>query len=295
MNENFTVHGAMTMGGVTNVTNSALGEHPVINIGAEQSGSERKKRGADIGIITMLDVETSALRLALGLQEAPSGDLRFYTGKAGGMDITAIRTLDQGQQSTIAAYDHLRAHHDPTMIVLAGIGGGIHKDVRLGDVVVATRVVYYDLRKETPEGTRHRGQERVAPAGVGHAVNAFFTDHEPAEFTETDPADTSRTFTAHHGPIGSGDAVIADGDAEILHYLAGFNDKILAVDMEAGGFSQACHERTADTGRPHGWVVVRGISDKADAAKDDDYHRIASWHAAATVRELLPYLRTAPE
>lgn len=106
-----------------------------------------------------------------------------------------------------------------------------------------------------------------------------------------DPGGTSRTMRVRNGPIGTGDAVIADRDADILRYLAEFNDKILAVDMEAGGLSQACHERSAGTERPHGWAVVRGISDDAGTGKNDDHHRVASWHAAFALRSLLPYLR----
>lgn len=294
MNERSHVTGIMTTGGTTNVVNSAAGNRPVVNVGAAARTDGEPMRHTDVGVITILDVETSAMRLALGLEEAPSGALRFYTGTVGSAGVAAIQALGQGQRSTMAAYENLCRHHDPAVVVLAGIGGGVHRDVALGDVVVATRVVYYDLRKETPDGTRRRGEEREAPAAVGHAVNAFFADREPAVFTAEDPGGTSRTFRAHHGPIGSGDAVVADADGEILRYLARFNDKILAVDMEAGGLSQACHERSAGTDRPHGWVVVRGISDKADAAKDDAHHRIASWHAAAAVRELVPYLRALP-
>jgi adenosylhomocysteine nucleosidase len=69
------------------------------------------------------------------------------------------------------------------------------------------------------------------------------------------------------GLIGSGDAVIADAQAEILTYLASFNDKVLAVDMEAGGLSLARYERPVITGRPCGWVVIRGISDTADPGR----------------------------
>jgi adenosylhomocysteine nucleosidase len=94
----------------------------------------------------------------------------------------------------------------------------------------------------------------------------------------------------HAGPIGSGEAVIADGDAEVLRFLAADNDKILAVDMEAGGLGQACHERSAESGRERRWAVVRGISDDAGAGKNEDHQRTAAWHAAVVLRELLPYL-----
>jgi adenosylhomocysteine nucleosidase len=149
---------------------------------------------------------------------------------------------------------------------------------------VATKVVYYDLRKEMPSRTHHRGEGREAPAKIGHAVNRFFTEHgQTAEIT---PAD-GEPFRVLTGPIGSGEAVIADRDAEIRRYLTSFNDKVLAVDMESGGLTQFCHEHA---GHPEGWVIVRGISDHATSEKNDEHHHRAAWHAAIVLRALIPYL-----
>ncbi|TMR93981.1 5'-methylthioadenosine/S-adenosylhomocysteine nucleosidase [Nonomuraea basaltis] len=167
------------------------------------------------------------------------------------------------------------------------MGGGIHASTKIGDVVVATRVVYYDLRKETPEGTRRRGEEREAPSAVGHAVNAFFNDHgEPATLQA---ANDEGDFLTHTGPIGSGEAVIADAKSEIIRYLKAYNDKVLAVEMEAGGLTQAFHEQDGPQA-VRGWVVVRGISDDADDGKNDTCHDVAARHAATVLRSLLPYL-----
>ncbi|WP_235017901.1 5'-methylthioadenosine/S-adenosylhomocysteine nucleosidase family protein [Thermomonospora echinospora] len=249
-------------------------------------------------MITIIGVETNAVRVALGLRPERVGGLSFDLGEVDvdgdrPVRVVATRTLAQGQRSTVMAFDHLRRHYDPKIIALVGIGGGINRKVAVGDVVVATRVVYYDLRKELPLHTQRRGEEKEAPAAVGHAANAFFTDHgEPARCTVTDPGGTSRTHQVFGGLIGSGDAVIADHGSEIVSYLAGFNDKILAVDMEAGGLSQACHEQSATSGLLQGWVVIRGISDDAGADKNDDHQAVAAWHAATTLRRMLPYLIT---
>ncbi|MGI5167661.1 hypothetical protein ACQEU3_25250 [Spirillospora sp. CA-253888] len=293
------VSGIVNHSGSMNVTGSAVGDRPVLNVTSPSLGRSpegpQAPSGADIGIITILPVEMHALRAALHLQGAPDGALWFSTGmvptSVGPLSVVAVQTLKQGQRSAMAAYENLRRRHDPKVILLAGIGGGLHRDVQVGDVVLATQVVYYDLRKETPQGTLRRGEELEAPARIGHAVNAFLSDRHPAEIPVTDPAGTTRAVRVHHGPIGSGEAVIADRDSTTVAYLAAFNDKILAVDMEAGGLSLACHEGAVSPGRPHGWLVVRGISDTAGADKNDDHHRIASLHAAMALKHLLPYLR----
>jgi adenosylhomocysteine nucleosidase len=298
MNERFNVNGIMNLGGRMSVDSSAVGSNPVLNINPSaqenQMGSDADSQQSGLGIITILPEETHALVLALELQPTSAGGLRFYETQAclrgSTVKIAAIQALAPGQRSTMSAYARLHEYYNPRTVVLVGIGGGIHPDLRPGDVVVATRVVYYDLRKETPAGVRHRGEENEAPAETGHAINAFFTDQDPAEFPVTDPGGATRIMRMRAGLIGSGEAVIANHDAEILRYLASFNDKVLAVDTESGGLALACHEQSAATGRLHGWAVVRGISDDAGSGKNDDYHQIASWHAAMALRKLLPYL-----
>jgi adenosylhomocysteine nucleosidase len=280
--------------GTTNVNApSAFGADATVNIsGGAQPSSSQEGQGTDIGVITVLAEEASAVRAALGLRPDQAHGVSFDLGtlQAGGKPVTvaAIRALKQGQESTMVAYNHLRERFNPAVIVVTGIGGGIHRSIHHGDVVVATQVVYYDLRKETPEGTLRRGQERQAPAAIEHAVNRFFTDHgEPAVLSGEGQENSFRVL---YGPIGSGNAVIANRDSETLKYLARFNDKILAIDMESGGLSHAHHEGLATSGRPLGWLVVRGISDDAGPGKNDDYHRLAARNAAFALRELLCYL-----
>lgn len=299
MSDHTHISGVATFGGTTKVSQSAIGHGATVNIASpvprgRTAARERDERW-DVGVIAVLSVETHAVQHALELTPESVGGLHFHVGTLKVDDrsakVVATRTLGPGQRSTMAAFDHLRQHYDPKVVVLVGIGGGIHADVRLGDVVVATKVVYYDLRKETIIGTQHRGEAREAPAEIGHAINCFFTDHgEPAEFCTEGPGNEIRHLRVLAGSIGSGDAVIADRDSEILKYLATFNDKILAVDMESGGLSQSCHEQSALSGRLQGWAVVRGISDDASHRKNDDYRHTAAWHAAVVLRELIPYL-----
>jgi adenosylhomocysteine nucleosidase len=293
MNEHIKNSGFINWG-TTNVNApSAFGADATVNIsGGAQPSSSQEGQGTDIGVITVLAEEASAVRTTLGLRPDQAHGVSFDLGtlQAGGKPVTvaAIRALKQGQESTMVAYNHLRERFNPAVIVVTGIGGGIHRSIHHGDVVVATQVVYYDLRKETPEGTLRRGQERQAPAAIEHAVNRFFTDHgEPAVLSGEGQENSFRVL---YGPIGSGNAVIADRDSEVLKYLARFNDKVLAIDMESGGLSHAHHEGLVTSGGPLGWLVVRGISDDAGPGKNDDCHHLAARNAALALRELLSYL-----
>jgi adenosylhomocysteine nucleosidase len=151
--------------------------------------------------------------------------------------------------------------------------------------------VYYDSRKIKADDVQRRGEERETPARMVHAVNAYFTDHgSPAGIRGQIDGHRKRTFEVLHGLVGSGEAVIADRNADERRYLKHYNDKVLAVDMESGGLSQYCQENSVSSSPNPGWVVVRGISDNADQEKNDDHHELAAFNAAHVARELLPYL-----
>lgn len=260
----------------------------------ERAQPETGGREACVGVVTVLAVEAAAVRDVLGLHPAPDGTPGIHLGtvRAAGRPATVVaaRSLDQGQETAVAAVARLRARYHPGVFILAGIAGAIHPSVRVGDVVVATRVIGYDLRKETPAGIIRRGSERQAPAAATHAVGHFFTalGGDSAELPGGDAAQASRV---HYGPIGSGNAVIADERSTIRAWLRDYNDKILAIDMEAAGFATACHDDP--DGGPPPWIIVRGISDDASPRKNDGHHQTAATNAARVVRELLAYLPLA--
>jgi adenosylhomocysteine nucleosidase len=286
--------------GTVNVSGSVFGNQPTVLVapsGQTQQPSRRGRERSGIGVITVLSEETSAVVAALetaghGRKQIHDG-ARFYEASidSDGIQVKVVATqaLNVGPAPTMMAFDRLRRHYDPPVMVLVGIAGGIHSAVALGDVVVVREVIYYDARKETPGKIVRRGQTRPIPATIRHAVNDFFSSNgEPYAAYGQDPDGTMRDYKVLPGPIGTGQAVIADENSAILRYLASFNDKTLAVETEAEGLAEAFYE-TAGTSHG-GWLAIRGISDHANADKDDAYHQIASWHAAAVLLRLAPFL-----
>jgi adenosylhomocysteine nucleosidase len=253
----------------------------------------------DLGIITVLTEETRAVSHMLAQHSAYrkrklDDGTRFEeaiieTGGDGVRTVTT-RAVDRGQLSASIAFERLRQHYAPAIVAITGIAGGIHPSAELGDVVIALEVISYDQRKETPTGSSRRGTSWQVPVLVRRAVNNFFNDNgEPCQITSTDPDGIARTFRIHPGVIGTGDAVVGDAASDIRAYLTAFNDKTLAVETEQGGISQPFYEQAGTDGAV-GWLGIRGISDHADTSKDDRFHQIASWHAAAAVEWLAPYL-----
>jgi adenosylhomocysteine nucleosidase len=231
------------------------------------------------------------------LNNAPGG-LRFdemvLDSTDGCVKIAGLQSLDPGGQSAGYAFDDLIRYYAPTVVTLTGIAGGIHSSVRLGDVILARDVIYYDQRKETPIVVRHRGASYPVPAIIRRAINNFLSDHgEPCILTAIGPDGKQRDFRVLSGPIGSGEAVVAKADSEISDYLRRYNDKTLAVETESAGLARAFYERTVGRDRVSGWLAIRGICDLADQDKNDDWHGIASVHAAVALQMLAPYLKRA--
>jgi adenosylhomocysteine nucleosidase len=293
-----------TGSGVINMAGTAIGDHStVMNIEevaiGEAPNSSNPSR-FDIGVITILSEETSAVvdmfkaSGAYCKRSGPAG-LVFHEAEIKATErrlkVVAIRALDQGQQSSVIAYHHLEQFYAPAITVLVGIAGAIQPRLALGDVVVVQDVIYYDLRKEVPGRTIRRGRSLPVPAPVRRAANDFFSSGgEPRHAAVMDRSGTLRTYSVWTGPIGSGEAVVADAQSDIRRYVTEYNDKTLAVEMETKGVAQAFYEAVDGTRSAVGWLAIRGISDYADEEKGDDYREIACWHAAMVLYEMLPYL-----
>ncbi|MFJ1961812.1 5'-methylthioadenosine/S-adenosylhomocysteine nucleosidase family protein [Streptomyces massasporeus] len=293
--------GIISHGSNNHFSNIAIGANAQASGPVPQHSAEpavEADAGWDLGIVTILSEELRSVidELKLHRHKMPSG-LYFYQGEhsvpGATLRVVATQTQSQGQRSTMAALENLRRHYNPRLWALVGIGGGIHDDhARIGNVIVSTDVVYYESRKINPMGdTRRRGEHRQAPAQVVHAVNAYFTDHgTPAHIDGQITAHAGNQYEVFPGVIGSGEAVIADRASEVRTYLTTYHEKVLAVDMEAGGLSQYWQENSVHGTENPGWIVIRGVSDNADEDKGHRHHELAARNAAHVLSQLLPYL-----
>jgi len=296
-------YGVANMDGGSMTFNAPVSFQQPATSSSEAPARDRRKASAtehwDLGVITVLAEEASAVTRLLAQDRAyriteRDNGLRFEESiiAAGGPDLSVVstRTMKPGPESASNAFDSLWHLYSPAVVVILGIAGAIHPSLQLGDVIIALEVINYDQRKETPAGTRHRGTTFQVPAVIRRAVNNFFSDNgDPYQMRTADPDGTTRASRVVAGPVGSGQAVVADSLSSIRTYLASFNEKTLGVDTETGGIAQAWYEKTENENHV-GWLAIRGISDTADGAKDDRFHDIAAWHAASVLQRLAPYL-----
>lgn len=255
---------------------------------------------ASIAIITFVTEETIAVRE--GMERY--GELRdtlgqttaryFYEGRLPAKDgqfhtVVCTQTTKQGNRPVITAYTHITNEYKPALVVLLGIAGGIHKDINLCDVVFADTIIYYDSRKETDTGTKHRGQAYEIPKWLQPPLNHFFVMHhgEPA-FLNASEKSIDKQFRVFKRPIGSGEAVLAGNLVEARKWLTAVNDKTLAVETEAAGCAEVFNEEQLQLGyQARGYLIVRGISDHADHEKDDAWRQVSADNAMIALSNFL--------
>jgi adenosylhomocysteine nucleosidase len=283
-NSNVTINGSVSANQVNNFRS-----------GARRSPEpEPRNETVDVGLIAVLDDEMRAVVELLQRHRGyrsdtlPDGsewhEARVVADSAE-LHVVALQALEQGQRSAIMAFQRLREHFNPRIVLLVGIAGAVHTSVSIGDVVIGDEVIYYDARRETGEGPRRRGRTHQSTAYIKHRLSAFLVRH--GDRVATEPAGSFRIFC---GPIGSGEAVITSPTPDIVDWLHRFNEKVLAVETEAGGVGQACYEDIDGDRTLEGWLTVRGITDKANAHDWQGRRYLASRRAALVVELLLPYL-----
>ncbi|MGM3305139.1 CHASE2 domain-containing protein [Anabaena sp. WFMT] len=186
------------------------------------------------------------------------------------------------------------AYFQPNVILFVGVAGGI-KDVKLGDVVAATKVYGYESGKETDSNFQTRPE-------VGRSTNDL-VERAKAEARKSDwlkrlksieksKQDIVADPKVYVEPIASGEKVIASKESPLYQFIRNSYNDAIAVEMEGRGVLEAAYANQQVSA-----IVIRGISDllvgkgEADAAGSQE---IAALRASAFAFEVLSKLEPNP-
>lgn len=173
-------------------------------------------------------------------------------------------------------------------VIFTGLAGGLHEDVAVGDVVVASGLMQHDMdarplfgRHEIPLLGRERfDADPVLSGRLLESAGQFVRGHAglPAE-------QGARLPRVHHGLIATGDVFVNSND--YAHQLRQRLPDALCLEMEGGAMAQVCYE----FGVP--FAVLRVISDQADhAAKADFTDFLVNLARVYTAGILAPLLKS---
>ncbi len=196
------------------------------------------------------------------------GMTTFYQGSYQGKDAVLAR-MAMGKVNAAMAAQALIDLFDATPLILSGTAGAVAPEVEVGDVVIGARVIPHDagvyLSREfkfcgvmASDGQGRQGWLRAFQADP-HLVQAALSAGEDLSWPK---GSKKRTPAVRVGTIVTGDQVIFSREKkEWLHRTF----EALAVEMEGAAVAQVA----AANERP--WLVVRAISDKADAGIGFDF------------------------
>lgn len=214
-------------------------------------------------ILTAIDLEYEAVRKHLRdvhTRTHPAGTIFEVGNVAGVVGRVALAVMGEGNTGAAAIAERSIAPFQPRLLLFVGIAGALKDDIRLGDVVVPTRVYGYHGGREDSLGFRARPRSYEAP----HALlqRAQFVNRrgdwarKPAG---SDPLDGPR---CHFKPIAAGEVVLDSRWSPLAKRLNDHYDDAVAVEMESAGVAIAGH---LNQSLPV--LIVRGISDHADGSK----------------------------
>ncbi|CAB3830064.1 5'-methylthioadenosine/S-adenosylhomocysteine nucleosidase [Achromobacter aegrifaciens] len=172
-------------------------------------------------------------------------------------------------------------------VVFTGLAGGLHEDVAVGDVVVASALMQHDMDARPLFGQHEiplLGRERfdadpVLSERLLESAGQFVRQGGlPAGPGGQPPR-------VHHGLIATGDVFVNSND--YAHQLRQRLPGALCLEMEGGAMAQVCYE----FGAP--FAVLRVISDQADhAAKADFTDFLVNLARVYTAGILAPLLKS---
>ncbi len=161
-------------------------------------------------------------------------------------------------------------------IINIGVGGGIYKELKIGDVVVSKDAIEHDFDTTAcgdPPGYISRMDTSVFEADED--ILKLFEDFDEESFGHK----------VYVGRIGSGDKFI--GSKEEKNRIWNLFE-VYAADMEGAAIAHTCYLNKMP------FVVVRSISDNADGSADISYKEfkdIAARNSAGILEYMIEKMR----
>ena len=211
------------------------------------------------GLVAAMGDSVSITRLAMR---------DFYLGEIAGCPCIVVLSRI-GKVAAATTTTLLIENFKATSIIFAGLAGGLHPRVRVGDIVIASHLMQHDLdarplfdRYEVPLlGTNRFIPDPDISASLLRHAQTYLLEQSKIDATR-ETAIRNRESFAHQGLIVTGDVFVSD--LERSRDIQGPLPDALCVEMEGAAMAQVCYE----FGIP--FAVMRVISDHAD--HDADTH-----------------------
>jgi nucleoside phosphorylase len=233
-------------------------------------------------VLTALDLEYQAVRAHLtGLQHCshPAGTL-FEMGRLPTGGALTIAATGEGNPGAAVLAERAISMFSPRALLFVGVAGALKNDISLGDVVVATKIYACQGGKEENGEFLARPHSWAAPHELEQLARHINRTQSWVRHLADRPDRPDRPPAVHFKPVAAAEGLLNSRAAPLARRLHRFYNDAVAIEMESAGMAQAGHHN-------HRLPVltIRGISDRADGAKQDadqaGWQLTAAAHAAA--------------
>lgn len=269
-----------------------MGLHPGVPslpfLGGKRAVVAKKIR--KLGIMTAMEEEFTLISRAFGFTTSRAiGPRTFLSATHDGIELTLVPARI-GKVAAAVTTSILIHEYAVDAVLVTGVAGAADPLVRIGDIVVADRLVQHDIDLKGVLGYERftipllgMQEMRCCCELAALATDAAQRAISSVPYQQGVQGFTARTPALHTGVIASGDTFICDV-AERDALVAAIRD-LKCVEMEGAAVAQVCVEHDIP------FVVARIISDEASHEAAIDFgafiQQAASVGSAAFVREFV--------
>ena len=207
-----------------------------------------------IGIIGAMEEEISNLKSHMQVEEVETiAGMSFFKGAVKGNELVLVRS-GIGKVNAGICTQILASVYGVDTVINTGIAGSLNADIDIGDIVVSTSLVQYDV---DARNFGYKLGEIPRMNIVEFPADKYLIDKTQSVFDSLDLG-----IKLHKGMVATGDKFVSEDSlkAEIIS-----NFHAYCVEMEGAAIAQAAMLNNMAC------VVIRAISDKADNSADVDY------------------------
>ncbi|MDB5273460.1 MAG: pfs [Chitinophagaceae bacterium] len=224
------------------------------------------------GILAPMPEEIDILLQHMHVEEIyEAGKRKFYLGTIKGQNcVVSLSRIGKVASAVTAAM--MIQHFKVDRMIVTGVAGGIAEEVNIGDIVIAQTCIQHDMdcrplfpQFEAPLLGKARFECDAQLIADAKRSCEDFMQHELYDFVSKQHLDELGIHApqVRVGTLVSGDQFI--GTHEQLNKIKREIPDAYFVEMEGAAVAQVCYEYDVPL------VVVRSISDKADAVAHVDF------------------------
>lgn len=225
-----------------------------------------------IGIIGAMQEEVAAIKQFINVEhEKKLLDYCFYIGTMHNKKVVLMQS-GIGKVNAAISTTLLLSQFDIDLVINVGSAGGMNDQQNVGDVVISSQVVHYDV--DVTAFGREIGEVPGLPR---------FFDADQNLLNKVQDILLRDNVSCHIGLIGSGDQFVSRKD-QVTTIKERF-PSIMCVEMEAAAIAQVCYAYHTK------FIITRSLSDVFGKGEShiqfDEYLKKASYQSAKMCNELI--------